>query len=133
VRLRNERYGSFTPRPTWHTVRDDTITEFPIDRRCCAFTAEEARRLQPDHLMLALVVEELQPNERSTIPVPAPLDSEVRLRVTRIPSFAATVELVVCDLTRDPRSESYIEPEARSYRELQNDRPPSTSIVRALK
>jgi len=81
--------------------------------------------------MHALRFEELLPNERPTIPVPAPLDSEVRLRVTKVSAFAATVDLVVCDLTRDPRSESYIAPAARQV--VQNDRPPSTSIVRALK
>ena len=87
--------------------------------------------MQPDHIMHALVVEELQPNERPTIPVPAPLESEVRLRVTRVQSFAVTVEIVMCDLTRDPRSESYIPPNERIF--SQNESPPSTSIVRALK
>jgi hypothetical protein len=48
-------------------------------------------------LQAAIVDGKLQPNERPTIPVPAPLDSEVRLRVTRVTSFAATVDLVVCD------------------------------------
>jgi hypothetical protein len=81
--------------------------------------------------MHALVASDVQPNERPTIPVPAPLDSEVRLKMTRVPWPAATVDLVVCDLTRDPRSEGYMPESARS--ELQNESPPSTSIVRALK
>ncbi len=83
--------------------------------------------------MQALVLAELLPNERPTIPVPAPLDSEVRLKVTRIPWPAATIDLVVCDLTRDPRSEGYMPDDARSATVAQNERPPSTSIVRALK
>jgi hypothetical protein len=92
---------------------------------------KKAHCLHGERPMHALVVEELLPNERPTIPVPAPLESEVRLRVTRVTAFAATVDLVVCDLTRDPRSESYIPPDARCAD--QNERPPSTSIVRALK
>ena len=82
--------------------------------------------------MHALQVEELRPNERPTIPVPPPLESEVRLRVARVPWPAATVDLVVCDLTRDERSESYID-EADRAPASQNERPPSTSIVRALR
>jgi hypothetical protein len=58
--------------------------------------------------MLALeVLEEPSPNERPTIPVPAPGESGVRLAVSRVRSVAATVDVVVCDLSRDPRSEDY--------------------------
>lgn len=46
-------------------------------------------------------------NERPTIPAPAPRDSGVRLRVARVPWSAATVDVVVCDLSRDPRSEDF--------------------------
>ena len=48
----------------------------------------------------------LSVNDRPTIPVPAPRESGVRLRVARksVPLIAATIDLVVCDLTRDPRS-----------------------------
>jgi len=69
--------------------------------------------------------------ERPTIPVPAPRESGVRLKVTRVAYGAATVDVVVADLTRDPRSESYA-----GHGEIevsQNERPPSTSIVRELK
>jgi len=127
--------------------------------------------------MHALEVEgELLPSERPTIPVPAPRESGVRLKVARVASFAATVDVVVCDLSRDPRSEDYVPRAARAsgiaprmsiakaqpgprlvphaphalrlaqpaprLDELddpgepsrsQNERPPSTSIVRALK
>jgi hypothetical protein len=47
-------------------------------------------------------------SDRPTIPMPAPRESGVRLNVERIATFAATVDVVMCDLTRDPRSESYI-------------------------
>jgi hypothetical protein len=89
----------------------------------------------PDRV-LALDDEDLPVTERPTIPVPTPMESEVRLRVTRVPWIAATVDVVVCDLSRDPRSESFACP-ANDVVDLrgagQNDRPPSTSTVRALK
>lgn len=85
-------------------------------------------------------------SERPTIPVPPPRESAVRLKVARIAWSFATIDVVVCDLTRDPRSEDYIEEAPRSPRKPhrsgtflaqcaadQNERPPSTSTVRALK
>jgi len=95
-------------------------------------------------------------SERPTIPVPEPRESGVRLHVAQLPICAATVDLVVCDLSRDPRSESYIPSRARDRstrtprrsglwpkdhdalakceaEPAQNERPPSTSTVRALK
>ena len=78
--------------------------------------------------MHALDVEgELQPSERPTIPVPR--ESGVRLRVERRLFVAATIDVVVCDLSRDARSESYVEADDPA----QNESPPSTSTVRALK
>ena len=108
--------------------------------------------------------ERLAARDRPTIPVPAPRESGVRLKVSRVAYGAATVDVVVCDLTRDPRSESFVETAphrsgwiparcglvvdlfqiagltrhelavAEGYSEVaQNERPPSTSIVRALK
>ena len=80
--------------------------------------------------------------DRPTIPVPAPRESGVRLKVARVAYAAATVDVVVCDLTRDPRSESFVPfvpPTPHLARcgvvvdLFQNERPPSTSIVRALK
>lgn len=114
---------------------------------------------------------ELLASDRPTIPMPAPRESGVRLKVARVAYAAATVDVVVCDLSRDPRSEDYVSPVARAaspderghvahrsgffparalaaprfgafavvvhavgYRGArQNDRPPSTSMVRALK
>jgi len=75
----------------------------------------------------------LSVNDRPTIPVPPPRESGVRLRVARrsMPMVAATIDVVVCDLSRDPRSEDYIA--AGELDQPQNERPPSTSIVRALK
>ena len=91
-------------------------------------------------------------SERPTIPVPEPRDSGVRLRVARVAYGVATVDVVVCDLSRDPRSEDYMPRTAHrsgffpaqcvpeGIRSLglvrsaaQNDNPPSTSTVRALK
>lgn len=74
-------------------------------------------------------------NDRPTIPVPPPRESGVRLRVARmsVPLVAATVDLVVCDLSRDPRSEDYRTDDQDETARPQNERPPSTSIVRALK
>jgi hypothetical protein len=48
-----------------------------------------------------------RPEDRPTIPVPAPRESGVRLSVARVPWPAATVDVVVCDLSRDPRSEDF--------------------------
>jgi hypothetical protein len=73
--------------------------------------------------------------ERPTIPVPAPRESGVRLRVARVAYGFATVDVVIADLSRDPRSEGYAGPDEdwSSPGDAQNERPPSTSIVRALK
>ena len=88
--------------------------------------------------------------DRPTIPVPAPRESGVRLKVSRVAYAAATVDVVLCDLSRDPRSESFIDTAAHRAGSglpgsiplarcgvvvslFQNERPPSTSIVRALK
>jgi hypothetical protein len=79
---------------------------------------------------LDLVDDQLPVTDRPTIPVPAPIESEVRLKVTRVAWVAATVDIVVADLSRDPRSETYY---ANDVSPLQNERPPSTSTVRALK
>lgn len=61
------------------------------------------------------------------------MESGVRLRVERIPLFAATVDTVTCDLTRDPRSEDYRAEEWEEDEASSFVRPPSTSIIRALK
>ena len=90
---------------------------------------------------------ELLACDRPTIPVPAPRESGVRLRVSRVAYAAATVDVVVCDLSRDPRSESFVDTAPHGVGAdhvgparcgvvvelFQNERPPSTSIVRALK
>ncbi|MDB4943327.1 MAG: hypothetical protein JWP97_2861 [Labilithrix sp.] len=76
--------------------------------------------------------------DRPTIPVPR--ESGVRLHVAQIATCAATVDIVVCDLTRDPRSESYVprRPAKRSglwtlERSASSEQPPSTSTIQALK
>lgn len=48
----------------------------------------------------------LGPNDRPTIPVPR--ESGVRLGVTRVVLAAATVDVVTCDLSGDPRSEDFV-------------------------
>ncbi len=45
----------------------------------------------------------------------------------RVPYAAATVDIVVCDLRRDPRSEDFVEEPPPVV-----ERPPSKSTVRAL-
>ncbi len=83
--------------------------------------------------------ERLAACDRPTIPVPAPRESGVRLKVARVAYAAATVDVVLCDLSRDPRSESFVGATPHLARcgvvvdLFQNERPPSTSIVRALK
>lgn len=84
-------------------------------------------------------------DDRPTIPVPPPRESGVRLRMTQVPTSAATVDVVTCDLTKDPRSESFVarrsakrsgrwaRPRSASDAGDQNECPPSTSTVRALK
>jgi len=92
---------------------------------------------------------ELLACERPTIPVPEPRESGVRLKVSRVAYAAATVDVVLCNLSRDPRSEDFVETAPHRSGDLgegrglarcgvvvelfQNERPPSTSIVRALK
>lgn len=87
---------------------------------------------------------ELLPSDRPTIPVPRPEESGVRLGVSRVAFSAATLDVVVCDLTRDPRSEDYVPRAAlrsgffparcttsgRAKRVDQNEQPPATSAVR---
>jgi hypothetical protein len=52
--------------------------------------------------------EPLSPDDRPTIPGPAaPRESGVQLAMVRMPASGATVDIVVCDLSRDPRSEEF--------------------------
>lgn len=76
----------------------------------------------------------LSANERPTIPVPAPRESGVRLRVARmsVPLVAATIDAVVCDLSRDPRSEEYVPDDQRDGGAPQTVRQPAMSNIRAL-
>ena len=67
------------------------------------------------------------------------------MKVSRIAGAFATVDVVTCDLTRDPRSEDYVATAHHSgffpkrcgavlsLPVFQNERPPSMSTVRALK
>ena len=77
--------------------------------------------------------EELPATERPTL-VPEPRESGVRLRVARVsvPLPAVTVELVVCDLTRDRRSETYVPDDQRDGGEPQTMRQPDMTNIRAL-
>ena len=74
-------------------------------------SAVPAPRLHTGRPMHALEVEGelpntcLEPNERPTIP--APRESTVHPKLARVPCSAATVDIVVCDLSRDPRSEDF--------------------------
>ncbi len=149
--------GSQFSRPRCKARRSGTEIARDGDMHALDF---EGERETTDHEGLD---ELLAACDRPTIPVPAPRESGVRLKVSRVAYAAATVDVVLCDLTRDPRSESFVEtaphrsgfdqllgPPARcgvvvdlvqivrlTRHELpevaQNERPPSTSIVRALK
>ena len=46
-------------------------------------------------------------SERPTIPVPAPTESEDRPDIAKVPSARAAMDVIDCDLSRDPRSEDY--------------------------
>jgi hypothetical protein len=122
----------------WHSAPGRGSGSAPQKDRRTTRTAEFGRKgisIASGAGMLAQeMFDELAPNDRPTIPVPAPLESGVRLKVERVSYAAATVDVVLCDLSRDPRSESYPSTPASKLRnDLQNERPPSTSTVRALK
>jgi hypothetical protein len=155
----------------WHTSRVAVvIAQTSMHARIFAEGAPDRGRgtaIAPLRRMHALDCQgELLASDRPTIPVPAPRDSGVRLKVERVAYAAATVDVVVCDLSRDPRSETFGGEDASpdtirdgrhaqkhaTHRSgffpalaraaprfgafavvVQNDRPPSTSIVRALK
>ena len=65
------------------------------------------------------------------MPVPESRDSGVRLKVAKVAYGFAMLDVVVCDLTRDPRSESYV---ARERPDAERGTcPPALANVRALK
>lgn len=126
-------------------VPDVSIAEFVprlrnVDGDCVGESAKTDARAPGLHIprtMHALEIEgEVLPiNDRPTIPVPAPRESDVRLRVARVsvPPVAVTVDLVMCDLSRDQRSEEYTPDEERDGDDAQAERQPSLSNVRALR
>jgi hypothetical protein len=77
--------------------------------------------------MFTIETDDPRARERPTIPVPR--DSGIRLQVERVPGSGATVDIVVCDLRRDPRSEAYAEHDDDDA----PSPPPSTSTIRVLK
>jgi hypothetical protein len=61
--------------------------------------------------------EPLSPNDRPTLPGPAaPRESGVQRTMVRMPTSGATVDIVVCDLSRDPRSEEFLVEQRRPSR-----------------
>ena len=54
-----------------------------------------------------------EPGERPTIPVPR--ESGVQLRTLKVAYAAATVDVVLCDLSKDPRSEDFVVAPSRSW------------------
>jgi hypothetical protein len=87
------------------SVRDARVIVDPSDRGTTLAPSLGMHALDVEEELL--LAEERPIQERPTIPVPAPRESGVRLKVSRVPWTAATVDVVVCDLTRDPRSEDY--------------------------
>lgn len=82
--------------------------------------------------------EELGVHDRPTIPIPpAPFESGVRLGPKATALIAVTVDVVAADLTRDPRSESWVSPpEAADRAEEEGAITPRVaafSLVRALR
>ncbi len=69
----------------------------------------------------------LDQNDRPTLPVPEPRDSGVRLKVAKVAYGFAMVDVVLCDLSRDPRSEYFHAGNAPA------EKPPAFAIVAALK
>lgn len=114
LRSIRERFAGFGMR--WHTGRGDPIRGFPAHRGgSCedSAIADPGTELAPLTGMHALDVSgELLASERPTIPVPPPRDSGVRLQVEKKAYYAATVDVVVCDLSRDPRSEEFTSAES---------------------
>lgn len=143
----NESYGPIancvTVRAVAQPVPDESIRALCL-RSAVLFAITPALpqkricgiRIAPGRAMHAheLEGEGLPGTERPTIPVPAPRESGVRLRVARksVAPVAATVELVVCDLTRDRRSEAYVPDEQRDGGEPQTVRQPAMTNIRAL-
>jgi hypothetical protein len=149
--LELEEFHAFDdhPRILLRTDVDDDDDDLPPVRLIGVDEVPPKAGRQPEGRMED---EDLSPNDRPTIPVPPPRDSGIRLAVTRVPIGAATVDAVLCDLSRDPRSENWVgegatqvedellsalaDPDAAPSSDRlrdQNERPPSTSIVRALK
>lgn len=81
---------------------------------------------------------ELGVHDRPTIPIPpAPFESGVRLGPKATVLIAVTVDLVTADLTRDPRSESWVAPPEADVRAEDEaaitPRVAAFSLVRALR
>jgi hypothetical protein len=77
-------------------------------------------------------------HDRPTVPVPPPpFESGVRLGAVVISVVGATLDLVVADMSRDPRSESWrganLEPDEAAYDPEITPKPAALSIVRALR
>ncbi len=80
--------------------------------------------------------DELGIHDRPTMPVPPPpFESGVRLGAVVISVTGATVDMVTADLSRDPRSESYVDDESGARpAERETWRPPvRSSMVRSLR
>lgn len=69
--------------------------------------------------------EALDQDDRPTMPVPEARESGVRLQVAKVAYGFAMIDAVVCDLSRDPRSEFYVQ--------QQEARPPALATVHALR
>jgi hypothetical protein len=121
------------------------------DPRRISDASTEAFTLHSCRAMACPYVDDTQPeSQRPTIPSPPPaIESGIRLSTMEFSAArGATVDVVLCDLRCDPRSEDFTEfadPSAQRSgfyashgaegddSDHQNERPPSTSIVRALK
>ncbi len=51
---------------------------------------------------------------RETLPAPPMVDSGIRVQTTRMPLASVQADIVMCDLSRDPRSDDYTRRRSRN-------------------
>src|SRR6185436_16078764 len=96
----------------------------PLARHLACTRSPPMRPLRSSSEPLEQILEQ-DPHERPTIPVPMPAGSGVRITLHSPQLSWAVVDVVVCDLSRDPRSEDYFDAQDAhgEASEPQNERP----------
>lgn len=75
----------------------------------------------------------LAEDDRPTMPVPEARESGVRLKVAKVAYGFAMIDVVLCDLSRDPRSEYFVDRTLGARDDSPEERPAALAIVNALK